>query len=64
MSRKDIGALLDKVREQNFTVRLAKSGHFRVTSPDGETVTVSASPRSPRALRDVRADLRRLGAAL
>jgi hypothetical protein len=62
VSRKDTRRLLGKLRDQGFTVRLARSGHFRVTAPSGETVTVSATPRSPRSLRDARADLRRIGA--
>lgn len=64
MSRKETGQLLAELRRQGFTVRLGGSGHWRVTSPGGETVTVPATPKSWRSLRNTRAELRRIGADL
>lgn len=64
MSTKDMRQLLRRVRSQGFTWRRARSGHYRVRAPDGREVTVASSPRGSRALRDARADLRRLGAHL
>lgn len=57
----DLRALLRRAKKNGCTVRHAKSGHYRVTGPTGDTVTVAYSPRS-RTLHKVRADLRRIGA--
>jgi hypothetical protein len=67
VSSKDIEQLLDAVRRQEgFTVRRGGSGHFIVTSPSGEVVSVSATPSGgrSRALTNAKAALRRIGAAL
>lgn len=61
---KDIQQLLGRLREQGFHVRLARSGHYRV-SRGGRTTTVSATPRSGRrAHANIRASLKRIGARL
>lgn len=59
---KDTEQLLDVVRRQGFAVRLGGSGHYRVTGPDGETVTVPKTPATRRSLANTRAALRRIGA--
>lgn len=65
MSRKDVQELLDDVRRQGFDVRLGGTGHWIVTSPTGEVVSVSATPSSGRrVLANTRAALRRAGANL
>lgn len=61
MNGKDIRALLDKVREQGFTVRATGSGHFLVTGRRG-VVSVSSTPGGGRAVANTRAALRRIGA--
>lgn len=58
---KDMQALLDKVREQGFRVRLCGSGHYVVAGRRG-VVSVSKTPSSGRALANTRAALRRIGA--
>jgi hypothetical protein len=58
----DVKQLLRRVRKQGFAVRVGGTGHYRV-SRGGQSVTVSATPRSS-ALAKVRADLRRIGARL
>jgi predicted RNA binding protein YcfA (HicA-like mRNA interferase family) len=63
VSHKDTRQLIARLREQGFTVRLAKSGHYRVSGPGGQTVTVPQSPSCGRSLANARANLRRwLGA--
>jgi predicted RNA binding protein YcfA (HicA-like mRNA interferase family) len=64
MSSKDTRQLLTELRKQGWAVKLAGSGHWRVTSPSGETITVPATPQSWRSLRNTRAELRRAGARL
>ncbi|MDQ0831950.1 hypothetical protein QF032_003794 [Streptomyces achromogenes] len=60
---KDMGALLDKVREQGFRVRLCGSGHYVVAGRRG-VVSVSKTPSGGRAVANTRAALRRIGAVL
>jgi transcriptional/translational regulatory protein YebC/TACO1 len=62
---KDVQQLLKRCRRQGFAVRFGGTGHYRVTSPSGHTVTVPATPRSGRrAIANTRAALRRIGAQL
>ncbi len=64
VSSKCTEQLLDRVRDQGFVVKLARSGHYRVTGPDGTTVTVPKTPATRRSLRNTRAALRRIGATV
>jgi transcriptional/translational regulatory protein YebC/TACO1 len=62
---KDIQQLIRRLRKQDFDVRFGGSGHYRVTNPDGVTITMPASPnRGNRSMANVRAALRRIGARL
>jgi hypothetical protein len=62
---KDVQQLLKRARRQGFRVRFGGSGHYRVTSPGGKTVSLAATPRAGRrSLANARADLRRIGARL
>ena len=62
---KDIQQLLRRLRQQGFTVRYGRSGHYRCTSPDGQTVTVPGTPSTNgRSFPNIRAKLRRIGAQL
>lgn len=63
MSSKDIRDLLDKVREQGFTVRLAGSGHYVVSGRRGR-VSVPSTPSGGRTVANTRAALRRIGVRL
>jgi predicted RNA binding protein YcfA (HicA-like mRNA interferase family) len=60
MADKDTRALIRALERQGFTVRLARSGHYRATSPGGMTVTVPCSPGGGN--RSDRAWLRKAGA--
>jgi hypothetical protein len=58
--------LIRTLTAQGFTVRLAASGHYRVSGPSGAVATMPATP-SPRgrSMANVRANLRKhLGAVL
>ncbi|WP_329131468.1 hypothetical protein OG552_10280 [Streptomyces sp. NBC_01476] len=62
---KDVQQLLDRLRAQGFHVRFGGSGHYRVRSPAGRTISLAATPRGGRrALANMRAQLRRIGAHL
>jgi hypothetical protein len=60
----DTRLLLKRLRAQGFEIRRGGSGHYRATAPCGETVTIPATPKSWRSLRNTRAELRRFGAVL
>lgn len=65
MGSKDTRALLRRLRQQGFAIRLSGSGHWRVTSRTGAVVTIAATPRGGRrSLLNTRADLKRIGARL
>ena len=62
---KDVQQLLRRVRRQGFAVRVGGTGHYRVTSPAGRTITVAATPRAGRrSIANMRAALKRNGARL
>ena len=63
MNGKDLRDLLDKARDQGFTVRLCGSGHYVVSSRRGR-VSVSATPSGARVVANTRAALRRIGVRL
>ena len=62
MSAKDIKALVKRLRRQGWEAVVSGSGHWRLTSPDGERMTCSMSPSDPHALSNARADARKRGA--
>lgn len=63
MNGKDLRKLLDEVRGQGFTVRLAGSGHYVVSGRRG-VVSVSKTPSGGRAVANTKAALKRIGAQL
>lgn len=65
MASKDTKQLIRALEQQGWTVRLAKSGHYRARSPAGLTVTIPCTPgRSNRSGENNRAWLRKAGADL
>lgn len=61
-ARKDMKALLRQARRQGFTITYNHRGHQRVRNPaTGQRAVVSATPSDGRAVRNARADLRRIG---
>lgn len=65
MASKDTRQLIRALERQGWTVRLAKSGHYRAISPDGAAVTIPCTPgRANRSAKNNRAWLRKAGARL
>jgi hypothetical protein len=61
---KDIQQLIRRLHDQGFRIRLARSGHYRITRGD-RTITIPATPRGGRRTHaNVRAALKRIGAEL
>lgn len=56
----DYDELIDYMRRQGATVTLTGSGHWKIHK-DGVTVIAAHSPSDPRALHNIRAELRRHG---
>jgi hypothetical protein len=60
--KKDLKTLLAEAEKQGWTVKLAKSGHYKLYAPDGENiVTVGSTPSDRRTLRNTVALMRRYG---
>lgn len=65
MNHKDTDRLIRALRRQGFTARIGGSGHWRVTSPAGVTITMPRTPNGgKRSWMNMRANLRRLGVNL
>lgn len=66
MASKDTRALIRELRSQGWTVRRARSGHYRAANPaTGATVTIASTPHGgKRAHLNGRAWLRKAGADL
>lgn len=65
MTAKETKQLISRLRAQGFIVRLARCGHYRATSPGGDTVTIPATPsQGNRSYANQRAKLRKIGADL
>jgi len=56
----EIKKLVRKLEKQGWAARLTGSGHYRVTHPEGKSVTIAATPRNERGIWNARADLRRI----
>lgn len=61
---KDMRRLAQQAIGAGAKVRRSGSDHFRVTLPNGKTVTISNTPSSNRAVTNARADLQRAGLAV
>lgn len=65
MSMKDTNRLIRALRRQGCTARVGGSGHWRVTSPAGVTITMPRTPNGGnRSWKNMRANLKRLGVNL
>lgn len=63
-AKKDITQMVHRLRRQGWKTFIARNGHWRLESPDGQRMTCSATPKTDRAYRKARADARALGAEL
>lgn len=65
-NRSDFADVFKRLRRQGWSVTLRKrSGHMKLTPPSGgPSYFCSATPSDVRAVRKLRADLRRMGADL
>lgn len=64
MARKDHGQMrkvYKALKDQGWTWETTGGGHLKFTSPEGEIVFASATPRSARSFKDFVCDLRRRG---
>lgn len=58
--RKEVNAIVTRlVSEHGCTARKTGDKHWRITRPGHAVITMSATPSDPRALRNIRADIRR-----
>ena len=59
--RREIGQIVRHLRSQGFDVDLVRSGHWRVTAPDGRRAQIAATPGSNRAVLNCITRLKRIG---
>ena len=57
----DLRPLLEKARGSGCTVDHTKSGHYKVTAPNGNFYVVSSTPGSAKAIYRLRSFLRHQG---
>lgn len=55
----DLRRLLAAARRRGWSVEKTRSSHWRLRHPSGAQVTAGSTPSCPRALMNLRADLRR-----
>lgn len=53
--------LLRRVEKQGFATENTNGGHLKITSPDGKPIFASSSPSDGRAIKNLIAQLRRVG---
>lgn len=53
--------LLRRIEKQGFTTQNTSGGHLKITSPDGKPIFAASSPSDRRAMKNLIAQLRRLG---
>lgn len=63
--KKDLAALIKRLRAQGWRCEQNRRNHWRLTSPTGGTpVWTGSTPSDPRAHKNLIAELRRRGADL
>jgi N-acetylmuramoyl-L-alanine amidase len=62
--KRDMQQLRKRLEAQGWTVSLTRSNHYRATAPCGGTVFMPATPSKGRSYLNVRAKVKRLGAAV
>ena len=61
MSRREMRQLLRRVEKQGFATENTNGGHLKITSPEGKSIFASSSPSDGRAIKNLIAQLRRVG---
>lgn len=58
---KELAEWADTARSAGWTVEFTRGGHMRWTNPEGKVTFTPATPGKARALKNIRAQLRRNG---
>lgn len=62
--KREMKDIVKTLRSQGWTVTLTRSNHYRCQSPSGASTWTPSTPSDHRGIKNLRADLRRLGAVL
>lgn len=64
--KRDVQTIVDRLqRDHGCSAKLTKAGHWRVSRPGHQPVTMSRTPSDQRAIQNILADTRRyLGVTL
>jgi len=58
---KELNVLIKQARQQEWSVELTNGGHWKWVSPLGDIVFTSQTPSDPRAIANIKRDLRTRG---
>lgn len=53
--------LIRKAQEAGWSVKVRRNSHYKITNPEGESYYCGSTPSDVRAVKNVRAALRRMG---
>lgn len=62
--KRDLQDVLRKLREQGWTVTLTKGSHWRCAAPGGGLYFTGSTPSDYRGIKNMKSDLKRMGADL
>ena len=62
--RAEMAKVLKKAKKKGCTVERLKNGHWKVTTPNGESFHAAFSPRNPGGVRTVIDKLKKEGVSL
>jgi predicted RNA binding protein YcfA (HicA-like mRNA interferase family) len=60
----DLKKILKALADQGWKITQRRSSHYRLQSPNGDVYFAGSTPSDRRAVLNLRADLRRMGADL
>lgn len=63
-TRKEMSQIIQQLEDQGWTVTLTRGNHYKMVSPTGAVQFQPSTPGEGRALKNIKAQLRRAGAKL
>lgn len=61
MKSKELKRIIALAIRQGYSVELRNNGHYKFTAPTGRFIFTSSTPSDRRAIKNILADLRKLG---
>ena len=64
MRSKELKRVIALAIRQGYSVELRNNGHYKFTAPTGKFIFTSGTPSDRRAIKNILADLKKLGLEL